>query len=71
MIPIDDYRRSTKSPHDILRENVFNYDQYRKTKKAQRQQQGKMTSRTTFSFRTPGAVVRYDSRTKEKKRKCS
>ena len=28
---------------------------------------GKMTSRTTFSFRTPGAVVRYDSRTKEKK----
>ena len=28
---------------------------------------GKITSRTTFSFRTPGAVVRYGYLTKEKK----
>ena len=56
VIPIDDYRRSTKSPHDILRENVFNYDQYRKTKKAQRQQQSQQE--ITLSLPYPSITVK-------------
>ena len=53
VIPIDDCRRSTKSPHDILRENVFNYDQYRKTKKQQRQQQQSQQEGITLSLPYP------------------
>ena len=36
-IPIDD-PPLTKSPYDTMRQNVFNYDKYRKIKKAQQQQ---------------------------------
>ncbi|CAF5147923.1 unnamed protein product [Rotaria sp. Silwood1] len=42
------YEPFTRSPHDIMREHVFNYDRYRKAKNKERRRQGKREQQNIF-----------------------